>query len=269
MEVKCRANTFEVYTIEEAKALKIKVKKNWRKAEKGDWIQTNDDKVLQVVNKVVSKRKERKKDITFIRTGYGPVPTYKANIYAKQYPDWWQDNGYRYDLTRDVKPTLKQSTFIQNLLHYGDLGEDGMWTADSIVSSYQQIYRDNNPNTSLQRGLAILRKKRVKEYMSELMKDKLVDVGLDDDYVALKYKEFIEDNKVPANVKLNALNKVSDLLGHNVKQTEQIEGSTVIMLSDGDKKMLAKARKVLSDKEIKQLMEGKFSGLNQDQDTSY
>ena len=98
--------------------------------------------------------------------------------------------------------------------------------------------------------------------MSELMKDKLGVIGLDDDYIAVAYKEFIENKKMPANVRLNALNRVSTLRGHDDKKIEQLEGSTFIAMSDGDKKLLAEVRKTLSDDEIEKFMQkGDFDGI--------
>ena len=45
--------------------------------------------------------------------------------------------------------------------------------------------------------------------MSEQMKDRFLNIGVDDDYVANKYKNFIEDCGSPANTRLQALNRVS------------------------------------------------------------
>ena len=58
--------------------------------------------------------------------------------------------------------------------------------------------------------------------MSEFMKDKFYNIGVDDDYIADTYKEFIENSKMPANVRLNALNRVSTLRGHDDKRIEQL-----------------------------------------------
>tara|TARA_R100000458_G_scaffold15731_2_gene13435 strand:+ start:737 stop:1621 length:885 start_codon:yes stop_codon:yes gene_type:complete len=268
MIAKCRNKEFQVYDLDEARKEGIDYTDDWRNAEKGDWILTSDDKVLQVIGKKTENRKDRKKPVVFIKIGYGYVPTYKAGVYAKKYPDWWYDKGYRYDLVRDLKPTAKQLMFLERLVDIGDLDETGMWSHESIVKAYQAVYRDNNPNTSLLRGRMILKKKKVKQVMAELMKDKLSAVGLDDDYIAIKYKEFVEDDGIAANVRLNALNKVTELRGHFDKQTEQIEGQTFIAMSDGDKKMLAQARKALSNDELAKFMQtGDFNGINQRKDT--
>ena len=70
------------------------------------------------------------------------------------------------------------------------------------------------------------------------MKDKLIEKGLDDDYVVDKLKGFIEDKGAPHSVRLQALNKASDLLGHNIKVKKEQVQETVMILSDEDKKKL-------------------------------
>ena len=155
MQVKCRNKTFEVFDKLEAENLGICFIEDWRNSKEGDWILTSDNKVLQVLNRRMTVKKSHKKAITFIRTGYGEVPTYKPGIFSREYTDWHWDNGHRYDLLKDVKPTLKQSMFIDKLISIGDIDKLGMWSYESVVSAYQNIYQDNNPTNSLQRGLHI------------------------------------------------------------------------------------------------------------------
>ena len=122
-----------------------------------------------------------------------------------------------------------------------------MWDAESIILAYQTIYKDNNPEQALKRGMGILKRKHIREYIAMNMREKLSALGMDDDYVADKYRQMIEDVEIPAATKLNALNRVSDMLGHLTKEKkeEQIEG--VFALSDGDIKKLASVRKTIAE----------------------
>lgn len=266
-QVKCRNNFFTVYEPEEADKEGIAYTKEWRSAKKGDWILTDDGSVLQILNVRKETKKNSKKPIVYVRIGYGEVATYKSNIYAKQYPDYQWDRRYKYDLLRDVKPTVKQTAFVNNLAQFGELGNDGMWTPESIVSCYQNIYKDNNPTNAWRRGIAILRKKQVKEQMSDLMKDKLDDKGLDDDYLAERYKEFIEGEDIPANVRFNALKSVTELKGHFDKRIEELESKSIIQITDGDKKAIQAHRMYISDQQMKKLKNGEEYVSSEDENT--
>ncbi len=248
MQVKCRNKVFEVYEVSEAEENGLQFTKDWRNASKNDWIVTADNKVIQVIGRRDYK-KDRKKKVYLIRTGYGETPTYKPQIYARQQPDYEWDIRYKKNLVRNVKPTALQSAFIQQLVDHFEPNDKGMWEIPDIVDAYMSVYNDNNPSSSLRRAMAILRKDSVKNVMSSLMKDRLVNIGVDDDYVASKYKSFIEDMDAPASTRLQALNRVSDILGH-VKKEETNTEQTVVMLSDGDKKLLAQHKKELPDKDL-------------------
>jgi hypothetical protein len=242
LKIKCRGKVFEVYELEEALEKGIMPIKNWRQAVSGDWIRTNDDKVVQVI----STRKENPsnvvKEYLFIKTGFGDYPAHRTKIYSgiqKSYED------YRYsgrELIKNVRPTTLQKAFVDNLFLSRDVNAQGMWNVESVVSAYQSVFSDNNPEQALRRGMGILRKKHIKEYISMNMRDKLIESGLDDDFIAEKYKGMIEDGTVPPATKLNALNRVSDMLGHMAKEKkeESIEG--VFALTDGDIKKLSTVR---------------------------
>ena len=83
------------------------------------------------------------------------------------------------------------------------------------------------------------------------IRETLLEHGMDDNWIINQYRELIDS--APPNAKLNALNRISDLLGHSKKEKEE-KTQNIIMISDGDKKLLAEARQKLSDKDIGRLM---------------
>lgn len=237
MQIKCRNRRFDIYTKDQAESKGIIFSTNWRNANKNDWIQTSDGKVLQVLGRTKLSTKT-KKPIYAIRTGFGKTPTYKHNIYAAKCPDYQWDVYLKGKLTRLVKPTVLQTTFLEYLVENCKPDKKGMWIASDLIQAYMAVYQDNNPSSSLKRALWILRKDTSKEYISMAMKDQLIEKGLDDEYIADKLKGFIEDKAAPHSVRLQALNKASDLLGHNKKIKKENSQDTVIMLTDEDKKQL-------------------------------
>lgn len=258
MEVQCRNKVFDVFEISEADNLGIEYSADWRNASKGDWVLTADEKVLQVLGRRDYK-KDRKKKIYLIRTGYGETPTYKSQLYSRKRPDYEWDTRYKKGLTRNVKPTALQSAFIHQLTENFEPDDRGMWSVPDILDAYMSVYCDNNPSSSLRRAMAILRKDTVKTAMSKIMKERLESVGIDDEYVARKYKKFIEDNEAPASTRLQALNRVSDIMGHIEKKESSTE-HTLVMLSEGDKKLLAQHKRKLPDKKISEMITNGSNG---------
>ena len=248
MKVKCRGKVFDVYTKDELEGLNIVPVKDWRKANIGDWIETQDGKVIQVTGRREENPSNVKKSYVFIRTGYGECGVHKKHVYAQEQPNYYRDKYYfGKDLIKNVRPTAKQRTFVDALFLNGKTDKLGMWDCESIILAYQSIYKDNNPEQALRRGMGILKRKHIREYIAMNMRDKLSAMGIDDDYVATQYKSMIEDLETPPATKLIALNRVSDMLGHLTKEKkeEQIEG--VFALSDGDIKKLSSVRKTIAE----------------------
>jgi len=266
MLVRCHGKEFDVYKESEASKLGIKFSKDWRDSKKGDWIVTSGgdkvpSRVVQVVDRKVWKRTGNQKPRIFIRTGYGDTTIAKKHIYAYKTTNYSRDKrkqaGYR--PVKNTRPTTCQQIFLDYLAEIGSPTHARgkiLWDSDSIITAYQMAYSDNNENQALQRGYHILNKKFSKEYMSKLMKEQFDEIGLNDEYVADKYKNFLEDGKVPHSVRLSALNRISELRGHNNIERQQ-ETQTVVMLtkSEDDRKMLAEARKIISDKQVNIYME--------------
>jgi hypothetical protein len=81
------------------------------------------------------------------------------------------------------------------------------------------------------------------------MKEELEAIGLSDKYVAQKYKDFLEDEEMSETTRLNALNRISRLRGHDDKEIEQSQES-VVLLTDGDRKLLAESRRQISSQSM-------------------
>ena len=245
MIVKCRGKKFKTYTDVEAKEAGIVPVQDWRKALVGDWVRTWDEKILEVIGRRSEKHSSSVKEYTYIRTGYGEHGTHKNNIYAVKQESSHDRRYNGKDLLRNVRPSAMQKTFVDNLIQFGGIDPSGMWDAESVILAYQKVYRDNNPEQSLRRGISILKRSRIKEYISMNMRDKLIENNLDDDWVISQYKGIINSERTPANVKLNAVNRVSDMLGHHSKNREEQTEEQIFALSDGEMKQLSSHRKKL------------------------
>jgi|TARA_R100000789_G_C3020279_1_gene153362 hypothetical protein len=262
VKVLCRRNRFDQYTIDEAKVLGIVFTDDWRNAQPGDWIKTTDCKVIQVLDRIIGKTYQGKAQLKprkvsdMVVTGYGKTPTHFGKILARKC-------GPRRDGQSpvfEVRGTDLQRDFLDRLMEYGEVAPDGMFSTNSIIQAYMAVYIQNNPKSALLRGRGILKQKWAKTIMSAKMKDKLTAAGLDDKWVVNQYKELGEDGETPAATRLNAVNRVSELLGHNAKKVKG-EQRMVVMLSEGDKSLLAEHRKSLTDKELDALISsGEING---------
>ena len=256
MQVSCRGKSFDIYSLDEYMKDDWNgpsVVSDWRKADKGDWVITSNDFVMEIVGRRKKKMKTHKKPYYLLKSGFGEHPTYKKHIFAEKQANYHRNQYEGKDLVRNVKTTALQASFADKLSADFAPDKSGNFSSQDIVNCYMSTYMDNNPTQALRRGTNLLKRKYIKERISMNLRDKLIEQGLSDEFVVEKYRELIDGGDTPHNTKLNALNKVSDLLGHSIKEKET-SSQSIIMISEGDKKLLAQVRKELSDKEINQLM---------------
>ena len=265
MQVSCRGKNFEIYSLDEYMQDDWNgpsVVSDWRKADKGDWVITSNDFVMEIVGRRKKKNKSHKKPYYLLKSGFGEHATYKKHIFAEKQANYHRNQYEGKDLIRNVKTTALQASFADKLCADFTPDKSGNFSSEDIVNCYMSTYMDNNPTQALRRGTNLLKRKYIKERISMNLRDKLIEQGLSDEFVVEKYRELIDGGDTPHNTKLNALNKVSDLLGHSIKEKET-SSQSIIMISEGDKKLLAQVRKELSDKEINQLMSKvKKEGIN-------
>ena len=252
MKMTCRGKKFLVYTVAEAMEKGINALFDWRKAKKGDWVVTGDGKVMEIIGRRKRHPKTNKKPFYLLRSGFGEHPTYKKNIYASKQIDYDDRSYHGKKLLTNVKPTALQNAFADKLCMNHEVDKNGQFSSEDIISTYMGTFMENNPTQALRRGMNLIKREYIRERISMNLREKFIEQGMDDDWVITQYKELI-DGTQQSNTKLNAINRVSDLLGHALRDKET-SSQSILMISDGDKKLLAEVRKKLSDKELNHLM---------------
>ena len=182
---------------EDAKKKGIKIREDWRNAEKGDFILTIDGIVLEIQDRTEKKRTRDRKPTVHFHTEIGKFPNTISCVYGKRVP---------FNKDSDINVGLHlQKVFVEDIKLTGELGKSGRYKPESIINSYKSVYSDNNDVTALMRGRAILKKDWVKTYMSKQLKQAFEDEGYNNEKIAKQYVEFIEDDKIPASVRQRCL----------------------------------------------------------------
>ena len=238
----CVGVEFYIYDMEEADELGILYRSaDWRKAKVGEYILTTDKKVVEVIGRTHEKPHHARKGTDFLITHFGRHPVSKNCIFASPVRN-------KKEKRVNVRQTVKQKIFADYLIEYGDVNEKGMWDAESIIQAYQAVYADNNSSNSLKRGLSILHKQHIQTHIAIKMNIRpiLIDNQIDDEYIVQGYRDLVEGADVPHATKLNTLNRLSTLLGHDAKDKSETT-EQVVMISDGELKKLAGYRKKIAE----------------------
>ena len=181
---------------------------DWRSADIGQWIKSDDGKVMQIIHrwnmKDTSTSTRRKND--FIRTLLGTASTGK---YTKLVGEPAKNIYCFINYKKGGKVTPREKNFAKMVA----MGADP-------TQAYLNCYETNNYDYAHRSALALLRRKRVTTMVEKEVELLLDDLGISKTYLLEEMKNVVDNKKVRDGDKLRALEtlmKISGLLSTEKK----------------------------------------------------
>lgn len=198
-----------VYNMSEV-PLDIQYKDDWRKGKKGEWVKTDDGKVIQILRRF----KAGKDELILTATG-----TYKVspgtlldsirreNIYSINGKSW------RNTLKDRKNPTELEILFAKRVAY----GEEP-------YKAYLELYKTNDEKTAKKMASILIKTKRVQKIMDEDLKDVFKRQSVDLDYLIESVKSVVDGGKNDSD-RLKALHMLWDAYGVvKQKQITEVRG---------------------------------------------
>ena len=216
----------------------IKVKVDWRAGQVGDWVQTDDGCIIQVLRR--GKMLRKKGTQYYIGTCTGTFPVSKTiKMDADRRPNIYSFSGYsspnevvqnRRDLTANEK------LFI-NYLSKGFPPDE----------AYIRAYPTNNRSYARGKAVSLIKTERVHTAMKEELKPVLEELGISENTI-LRDINTIATMGEREETRLKALFKLSDIMDledKNAAKVQQItgvqfQGFTDDMIDSAERKKLEK-----------------------------
>jgi hypothetical protein len=196
--------------------------KDWRSGRIGDWVQTDDDCVIQVLRRGSMMRpKGKKKTQDYVGTCTGTFPVgMNAKMDSSRRTNIYSFSGEKKsdDILLDRKELTKgEIMFVLNITHH----------KMNPIDAYMQAFPTKNIGYATQKAAKLITTKRIQTAMKEELKPIMQDLGIDETLVLKGIKsEAMDADK--ADTRLKALFKLSDILDledkNKVIQTTQIAG---------------------------------------------
>lgn len=206
----------EKFRPEDAVKQDIKYKENWRLGETGDWVETDDGWIVQVLKKYNTKRGN-----DLLKFAHRTVPVRNKmilTIVGNQYPSAITsgNTNTRKLLSRRHKLLIKAYTKTRD------------WN-----SAYRLVYGSVKVPSMKRSMERLFQFKDFQEYFTMAIKDELDNAGLDKDYVFGALKKYIDSKSkhgYEALIKLMELHNISEpnrgVLGIPMMELNQIEPAT-------------------------------------------
>lgn len=183
----------------------LKVVRDWRDGEVGDWVEADDECVIQVLRRgQMLRSKGRDKVREYIGTCTGTFPigprvkmdtSKRANIYSfggSKSPD---------DILLDRKHLTKAESVFVLYLSQGLRPE----------KAYLKAFPTNNIRYATEKSGSLVKTERIKTAMKEELKPVLEELGVNEEYILKGIKSEAETAE-KSDTRLKALFKLSDIM---------------------------------------------------------
>ncbi len=196
---------------------------NWRKANEGDWVRSDDDRIVQLLKvsndvKHHSDRKNYKFAKGWVRTVVGSFLN-RENV--KMDTDF-DNHPNRYTFSTNIKntservykrkePTNKEKEFATNVVV-------GM----GAVDAYKKAYSEMSNQKARKKATVLLKQERVMKEIEKGVLDVAKGLGIDHEYILSKLKnlaDFSEDDNIILQ-STKELGKIVGTSGNTIKQKE-------------------------------------------------
>ena len=180
---------------------------DWRHSNKGDWIVTDDGQVCQVLHLGVLKKKDRKKETTFIRTIIGSfVCSPKVKIEGDM-----RTNMHTFS-TEGKSPSVrkrerKQATDKEFL--FGKYVAKG----DDVVEAYMKAFPSKNENYAKSQAKLLLKTDRVKKLIREEIDKYLNEADITPTYLLEEMRNIIDKGGSSDRDKITAITTLMKISG--------------------------------------------------------
>jgi len=194
--------------------------KNWREGQEGDWVVSDDDKIIRLLK--VSQlnhpndRKNYKWAKGYVRTVVG---TFVNN--EKTFMDTdFEQHPNRYTFSKTIKHTNKQVKKRKNLTNNEKLFTTNVVSGMGPVKAYMDAFKATSENTARKKALVLLKQERVMTDIEKGVLDVAKELGIDHKYILDRLK-CLADNSEDDNIILQSTKELGKIIGTSVNSVKQ------------------------------------------------
>ena len=224
---------------------------DWKKAKEGDWVLSDDDRVIQLlkVSKSInhpSDRKNYKYADGWVRTVVGTFLTHKNTFMDTDF----SAHPNRYTFSKTIKDANKRVKERTNVTKKEKLFATNVAVGMGAVKSYMDAYKELNYDKAKNKAAVLLKQERVMKEVEKSVLDVAREMGVDHEYIFRSLKQLAETS-VDENIALQSLKemgKAIGTLGGGVKRIESgvvglFQGFTPEQIENVERKMIGEGKK--------------------------
>ena len=222
---------------------------DWRKANEGDWVYSDDDRIVQLLK--VKNGVSHHGDSKNYNYAKGWVRTIVGSFINKESTKMdtdFDNHPNRYTFSTKIKNTSEQIHKRTKVTNKEKQFATNVVVGMGAVEAYKNAYKEVNDQKARKKATVLLKQERVMEEIQKSVLDVAKGLGIDHEYILSKLKhlaDYSEDDNITLQ-SVKELGKIVGTSGNNVKQKEvgllgvfegfsqeQLEGASRKQISEG------------------------------------
>ena len=202
--------------------------KNWRDGEQGDWVLSDDDRIIRLLKVAPlnhpNDRKNYKWAKNYIRTVVG---TFVNNEKTFMDTDFDQHPN-RYTFSKTIKHTNGQVKKRKKLTNNEKIFTTNVVSGMGPVKAYMDAFKAASETKARKKALILLKQERVMTDIEKGVLDVAKELGIDHKYILDRLK-CLADNSEDDNIILQSTKELGKIIGTSVNSFKQKEVGVIGM----------------------------------------
>lgn len=181
-----------------------KIKPNWKDANEGDWVISDDDRIVQILK----RGKLGNCNYDYVRTIVGTFNTSEKTFMDTDF----SQHKNRYTFTKKDYNLYREKMNRKNLSHNERVWVTYMILGKDPIESYKKIFGSKSLATAKKGAAVLLEQRRVKRALAEGIKEIADNLGLTHDWVLSNLKD-IAENANGERVRMESILSIGEIIG--------------------------------------------------------
>ena len=196
------------------------VKGNWREGKQGDWVFSDDNRIVQLLKVAPlnhpNDRKNYKWAKNYVRTVVG---TFVNN--EKTFMDTdFEQHPNRYTFSKTIKHTNGQVKKRKKLTNNEKIFTTNVVSGMGPVKAYMDAFKATSEDKARKKALVLLKQERVMTDIEKGVLDVAKELGIDHKYILDRLK-CLADNSEDDNIILQSTKELGKIIGTSVNSVKQ------------------------------------------------
>ena len=222
--------------------------KDWRKAKEGDWVWSDDKRIVQLLKVSESiKHPNDRPNYThsngYVRTVVG---TFLRNEKTKMDTDF-DEHPNRYTFSKKNKNTNNRVKERKTTTNKEKVFATTVAVGTDAVKAYMDAFNEEDRDKARKKAVVLLKQRRVMEEIEKNVKDVAKALGVNHEYI-LRSLKHLADYSDDQNIALQSLKELGKAIGTLGGQVKKVETGVVGMFQGFSPEQLQSARRQIEEK---------------------